>query len=324
MIVVTGGAGFIGSALAVRLNAMGRCDLLITDRRGQSAPKAANLKKLSFAEYLEADDFIGALEGKKFDGRIEAIFHQGACSSTTETDTEYLKNNNTLYTLRLAEWCVREKAYFSYASSAAVYGAGERGYSDDDKLTPQLKPLNPYGRSKLDFDVMAIQKGLVRKIAGFRFFNVYGPNEYHKEDMRSLVHKGFGQIQQTGKLRLFKSYKKEYPDGGQKRDFVYVKDAVEAVLWFWKNPRVKGIFNIGAGRAQTWNDLAEGLFSAMCKKRNIEYFDMPDSIRNQYQYFTEADLSKLRGAGCDVEFRDLKAGVEDYVRNYLLTEDPHL
>lgn len=321
MIVVTGGAGFIGSVLARRLNQLGRTDLMIVDAGAKGTPRERNLSKIAHSAYCDSGPFLNRLEGGVFDGQIEAIFHQGACSSTTEMDRQYLLENNTLYTRRLAEWCDRHGVYFSYASSAATYGNGEFGYSDSDELTPRLHPLNPYGQSKLDFDVWAIQTGFNQKITGFRYFNVYGPNEYHKEEMRSVVHKGFEQIRDTGKIRLFKSYKPEYPDGGQKRDFIYVKDVVEAVLWFWKNPSQKGIYNLGTGRAQSWNDLAEGLFAATDRPRNIEYIEMPEKLRGQYQYFTEAEMSKLRATGCPVAFRDLASGIRDYVQQHLSRPD---
>jgi len=324
MIIVTGGAGFIGSAIAAELNRQGSTDILIVDQKVKSSSKEKNLKKLSYRQYLEADTFLEQLENRGFDGKIEAIFHQGACSSTTETNQAFLKENNTAYTQRLAEWAVDHNVYFSYASSAATYGAGELGYSDDDGLTPRLKPLNPYGISKLNFDRWAVETGFQKKITGFRYFNVYGPNEYHKENMRSMVHKGFEQIRDTGALCLFKSYKAEYPDGGQKRDFVYIKDVVKTVLWFYQHPQIKGIYNIGSGKAQTWNDLAQSLFGAMNRPVQIQYIDMPESIKNQYQYFTEADLTKLRSAGCPVTFFDLRQGVQDYVQHYLVTESPYL
>ncbi len=317
MIIITGGAGFIGSVLAEELNARGIDDLLIVDQDMKNTAKEANLASLKFNDYLESDDFLKKIESNRFKN-IEAIFHQGACSSTTETNLDYLKTNNTEYTERLALWAVRNNAYFSYASSAATYGNGECGYDDADELSPKLKPLNPYGDSKLAFDLKAIESGLIKEIIGFRYFNVYGPKEYHKEGMRSVVHKGFEQIRDTGQIKLFKSYKKEYSDGGQKRDFVYIKDVCHALLWFYENQKHKGIFNIGTGKAASWNDLANGLFAAMQKPTNIEYIEMPDSIKNQYQYFTEAKMDKLRATGCPTKFRPIHDGIKDYVVNHLL------
>ncbi|MBI3316057.1 MAG: NAD-dependent epimerase/dehydratase family protein, partial [Candidatus Omnitrophica bacterium] len=232
--------------------------------------------------------------------------------------------NNTGYSQKIAEWCVSQNVYLGYASSAATYGDGSLGFSDEDTLTPRLKALNPYGQSKLDFDIWVLKQGLQNRLVGFRFFNVYGPNEYHKGHMRSLVDKGFEQVRSTGKLRLFKSYRKEYADGGQKRDFLYVKDAVEAMLWFYGHPEIKGIYNLGQGKAQSWNELADALFKASAKPLNVEYVDMPEAIKDQYQYFTQADLSKFKKTGCPVRFSDLEAGVRDYVQNHLAQPDPYL
>lgn len=324
MIAITGAAGFIGSVLAWRFNELNKNNLLLVDQNAKNSPKWSNIKKRRFEIYLESGEFLTRLENKEFDGKISAIFHLGACSDTTEMDREYLRENNTLYSQRLAEWAVKNKAYFAYASSAATYGAGEFGFSDDDEITPKLKPLNPYGQSKLDFDIWMLNHRYEKKITGFRYFNVYGPNEYHKGHMRSMVQKGFEQIMAEGKLRLFRSYKKEYPDGGQKRDFIYVKETVDAMLWFYQNPKIKGIYNLGSGKAQSWNELAQALFKACGKKPNVDYIDMPENLRNQYQYFTEADLTKLRKAGCEMKFSALDSAVKDYVQNYLLQKDPIL
>ena len=324
MIAVTGGAGFIGSVLVWKLNSLGRNDILIVDQAAKNSPKWKNVEKRAFVDYLESDAFLKALESGAYKGKLDAVFHLGACSSTTEMDTSYLRENNSLYSERVAEVCLAENIYLQYASSAATYGDGELGFVDDDGLTPRLKPLNPYGQSKLDFDKWVLKNGHENKLVGFRYFNVYGPNEYHKGSMRSLAEKGYEQVMKTGKLKLFKSYKKEYPDGGQKRDFVYVKDCVDAMLWFWKNPSKAGIFNLGTGRAQSWNDLAAAIFKACGKKADIEYIDMPDSIKDQYQYFTEADLTKLRAAGCPQKFQPVEAGVADYISNYLSKPDPIL
>lgn len=323
MIVITGAAGFIGSVLLWKFNLLGEQNIIAVDQNAQEPAKAANLKNLKFKEYLESDVFLKKLEQGAWNGQIKAIFHMGACSSTTEMNVAYLKENNTGYSERIAKWCLAHNAYLSYASSAATYGNGELGYSDKDELTPRLKPLNPYGQSKLDFDIWVLKNKLQDKVTGFRFFNVYGPNEYHKGEMRSMVHKGFGQVQSTGKMRLFKSYKKEYSDGGQQRDFVYVKDVVDVMIWFTQHQDKKGIFNLGAGKAESWNDLAAALFASLGKKPVIEYIEMPDSIKNQYQYFTQADLTKLRQAGCNLTFKNLKEGVQDYTR-HLLSPNPYL
>jgi len=324
MIVVTGGAGFIGSCLAGKLNELGRADLLLVDNRGTECPKASNLKKRKFTDYFEKKDFLKELAKGRLNKEIEVIFHMGACTDTTETNKEYLWETNYLYSKELAEWALREGKRLIYASSAATYGAGEQGYSDDEAAIPKLKPLNLYGLSKQVFDLWVLENKLQKKLTGFKFFNVYGPNEYHKDEMRSMVHKGYQQIKQTGKIRLFKSYKPEFADGEQKRDFIYVKDAVEVMLWAWNHPGTTGIFNLGTGNAQTWNELALAIFEALDGNPEIEYFDMPDSLRNQYQYRTQADLSNLRKAGCQHSFSVLRDGVKDYVANYLEKSDPYL
>ena len=324
MLVITGGAGFIGSVLLWKLNELGEKDILVVDQEAQNSPKWDNIRKHSFSGYLESDEFIRHLEKKEFDGKIRAIFHMGACSSTTEMNVDYLRENNSLYSERIANWCISNKVYLAYASSAATYGGGELSFSDNDKKTPSLKPLNPYGQSKLDFDLWVLKNGYEKILTGFRFFNVYGPNEYHKGGMRSMAQKGFEQIQSTGKIRLFKSYRKDYADGGQLRDFVYVKDVADAMVWFWKNPEKKGIFNLGSGKAQSWNEMADALFKACRKKKNVEYIEMPENLKNQYQYFTEADLSKLRKTGCPAVFLNLEHGVADYAHNYLAKKDVYL
>ena len=324
MIVVTGGAGFIGSVLVWKLNALGHKDILIVDERAENSPKWNNIKKHTFDLYLNSEPFIQQLEKGDFDGKISAIFHMGACSDTTEMDTHYLRKNNTEYSQRIARWCLKNNAYLSYASSAATYGNGDLGFSDEDWKTASLRPLNPYGQSKLDFDNWVLKNGYEKTVTGFRFFNVYGPNEYHKGGMRSMVQKGYEQIKSQGKINLFKSYKKEYRDGGQMRDFVYVKDIVDTMTWFLDNPGIKGIYNLGAGKAQSWNELAEAIFKACDKPVNIEYVDMPESIKNQYQYFTQADLGKLRSTGCKTKFQDLQSGVSNYVKNYLSRADIYL
>ncbi len=311
-VVVTGAAGFIGSALLWKLNQQGVNDIIAVDAvegRGHSA----NLKGKRISSYIKQDEFLRLVESDELDKSIDMIIHFGACADTTETDRGYLEKNNYLYSRTLAEWSLKNNKHYLYASSASTYGAGELGYSDKDELTPKLKPLNEYGWSKQAFDLWVIENNLQRKITGFKFFNVYGPNEYHKKDMRSMVNKGYHQIKETGRLRLFKSHRPEYKDGQQKRDFIYIKDALEVVWHFIANPEKAGIFNVGTGRAHTWNELADALFSALKLKPNIEYFDMPDNVREHYQYFTEADLSKLRSAGCDYEFTGISDAVADYV-----------
>lgn len=311
-VLLTGGAGFIGSAMLWRLNKDGIDDIIVVDHLGRSE-KWKNLVSKRFEDYLEKDKLLALLESGSLDRKIDTVIHMGACTSTTEQDATYMMENNYVYSRRLAEWALKNKKRFLYASSAATYGAGELGYSDDDKVTPRLKPLNIYGYSKHLFDLWVLKNRLEKEFVGFKFFNVFGPNENHKNDMRSMVNKGYGQIKKTQKIRLFKSHKPEYKDGEQKRDFVYVKDAVEAVNYFVKNPGKKGIFNLGTGKAQSWNDLGRALFSALGMKETIEYFDMPEILRGKYQYFTEADLAKLNKAGSRHKFLSLDEAVKDYV-----------
>jgi len=311
-ILLTGGAGFIGSSMLKRLNDAGITDIIVVDHLAKSA-KWKNLTGKDFEDYFEKDKFLNYLAEGHLDRKIDTVIHFGACASTTEQDASYMMENNYVYSKRLAEWAVKNRKRFLYASSAATYGAGEMGYSDRDDITPALLPLNIYGYSKHLFDLWVLKNKLEKEFVGFKFFNVFGPNEYHKDDMRSMVHKGYGQIKSTGKIRLFKSHKPEYKDGGQKRDFVYVKDAVDLVYSFLEHPERKGIFNIGTGSAKTWNDLAEALFGALGMEANIEYFDMPEVLRGKYQYFTEAELGKLRKANPSHKFFELKDAVKDYV-----------
>lgn len=324
MIVITGGAGFIGSCLAWKFNLLGRNDLLIVDDHGADLPKSRNIAKRKYLDYFEKNDFLKELSKNSTAREIETIFHLGACSDTTETNKEYLWETNCEYSKRLAEWSLKEGKPFFYASSAATYGDGSEGYSDADTKTPSLKPLNLYGLSKQVFDLWVLENKLQKKFVGLKFFNVFGPNEYHKGEMRSVVHKGYEQIKKEGKMRLFKSYRKEYADGEQKRDFVYVKDVLDVMIWFWEHPGVKGIFNLGMGLAQSWKDLAHAIFEALGKEDRIEYIEMPEKIRDKYQYWTEADLAHLRNAGCKHAFRPLKDAVKDYVLNYLEKPDPYL
>jgi len=323
MIIVTGGAGFIGSAFVWKLNQEGFDDITIVDQLGTD-DKWKNIVNRRFINYIHKDDFLQMIGADKVPFKINAIVHMGACSSTTERDADYLWNNNYLYTKTLAEWALKRGIRFIYASSAATYGDGKQGFSDDHKKISQLRPINMYGYSKQVFDLRVLRNSLEKKIAGIKFFNVFGPNEYHKGDMTSVIFKAFHQIRETGKVKLFKSYKKEYKDGGQLRDFVYVKDCVDAMWWLFNNPKANGIYNLGTGKARTWNDLIKAVFTAMKKKTNIAYIEMPESLRNQYQYFTQAEMKKLKAAGCPVKFSSLEDSVRDYVVNYLQNSDQHL
>ncbi len=323
MIVVTGGAGFIGSAFVWKLNQEGIDDIIIVDRLG-TKDKWKNLVNRRFAEFIHKDDFLPMVCEDRLPFDVTAIIHMGACSSTTERDADYLWQNNYAYTRSLAKWALKQGIRFIYASSAATYGDGSQGFSDDHNKIRSLQPINMYGYSKQVFDLWVLKNSLEEKIAGIKFFNVFGPNEYHKEDMTSVIFKAFHQINQTGKVKLFKSYKPEYKDGGQLRDFVYVKDCVNVVWWLLQHPTANGIFNLGTGKARSWNDLIGAVFAALGLKPNIEYIEMPDGLRNQYQYFTEAKMGKLQAANCPVAFSSLEDSVRDYVVNYLQNNDSHL
>ncbi len=316
MIIVTGGAGFIGSALIAALNKRQITDILVVDELGTDQ-KWKNLRNLSFADYVEKDDFLEMVIEDKLDSSVKSVFHLGACSDTTETNASYLIKNNYEYSKLLAQWATADNIRFIYASSAATYGDGSAGFSDDQEKMENLRPLNMYGYSKHLFDIWARRTGLLKKIVGLKYFNVFGPNEYHKADMRSFCIKAFEQITSTGKVRLFKSYKPEYANGEQLRDFIYVKDAVDMTLFFYDNPQISGLFNIGTGKARTWNDLVKAVFAAMDKKPNIEYIEMPEQLRDQYQYYTCADITNLRKAGYNKETTPFEDAIKDYVQNYL-------
>jgi ADP-L-glycero-D-manno-heptose 6-epimerase len=319
-VLVTGGAGFIGSALVWALNRRGCerivvCDRLATDERWR------NLTPLRFADYVEADDLLARLQSGAL-GKFDLILHMGACSSTTERDAGLLIRNNYEFTRDLAAWALaqtarRRKTRFVYASSAATYGDGSAGMADDDSQLDRLRPLNMYGFSKHLFDLHARRAGFLDRIAGLKYFNVFGPNEDHKGDMRSLVHKSFGQVRETGVIRLFKSHRSDYRDGEQKRDFLYVKDAAAMTLHLAATPKANGLFNIGSGQARTWFNLANAVFAALNRKPDIQFIEMPEAIRDRYQYFTQAVISKLRAAGYTAPVISLEDAVTDYVRNYL-------
>ncbi len=318
-ILVTGGAGFIGSALVWALNERGLTDILITDFLGQD-DKWRNLRALKFADYVEADVFRARLgDTPKAFGRFATVFHLGACSSTTERNAAYLADNNYAYTKELAAWSLTQEARFVYASSAATYGDGGTGMEDDDAGLERLRPLNMYGYSKHLFDLYAQHLGILGRIAGLKYFNVFGPNEGHKGDMRSLVHKAFGQIQTHGRVQLFKSYRPEFRDGEQRRDFLYVKDAVEMTLHFADQGReAGGLYNVGSGEASTWLDLTGAIFAALGRPPQIEFIDMPADLRDRYQYFTRADIGRLRRTGYTRPVTPLAEAVRDYVQGYLV------
>jgi ADP-L-glycero-D-manno-heptose 6-epimerase len=314
-VLVTGGAGFIGSALVWALNRRGCDDIVVCDRLGTDE-KWRNLAPLRFAEFVEADVLLPRLQSGAF-GKFNLVLHLGACSSTTERDSGFLFRNNFEFTRDLAGWSLAKKVRFVYASSAATYGDGAAGMKDDDSKLDTLRPLNMYGYSKHLFDLHAKRAGFLNKIVGLKYFNVFGPNEDHKGDMRSLVHKSFAQVKNEGVIRLFKSYRKDFADGGQKRDFLYVKDAVAMTLHLAATKIAGGLFNIGSGAARTWIDLANSVFAALEKKPKIEFIEMPQTIRDKYQYYTQADISRLRATGCKAPVASLEEAVKDYVRNYL-------
>lgn len=327
MYIVTGGAGFIGSAMVWKLNTMGIENILVVDNLA-STEKWKNLVNRRYTEYLHRRDFMQLIENSNnldlFGEKIEAVIHMGACSATTELNADFLFANNLEYSKALCRFALLRRARFINASSASTYGDGSLGFDDDILALDDLRPLNIYGYSKHLFDLWARRNGFFNKITSLKFFNVYGPNEQHKNDMRSVVNKAFYQICETKTMRLFKSDRQDYPDGGQMRDFVYVKDCVDIIYWLLENPDVNGLFNVGTGTARTWNDLAASVFRAAGIAQNIEYIDMPGQLKGKYQYFTEARMERLRRAGYDKPMSTLEQGVADYVQNYLQSNDVYL
>lgn len=325
MIVVTGAAGFIGSALVHALNQRGEENILIVDRLGEDE-RWLNLRGLKYREYINADEFFDFLEMEDPD-YIEAIYHMGACSSTTQRDMEYLMMNNVRYTKELFSYCADKEIPFCYASSAATYGDGELGYSDEHDQVDALKALNPYGYSKQLVDQAVLNYGLQPpKWFGLKFFNVYGPNEYHKEGMRSMVKQAYEQIQEIGKVKLFQSHHPDFKDGEQSRDFIYVKDVCAAMIGLMERGTEEnsGIYNLGTGKARSFNDLVYSVFDSLGVARRIEYIPTPDSLKNQYQYYTQAEMDKFSQVLPDFKFHSLEEGVSDYVKNYLSQKDPFL
>lgn len=315
MFIVTGAAGLIGSSVIWGLNRRGVGDILAVDHLGCSE-KWRNLRALEYADYMEKEDFRDLLADGGLDNvKIDGIFHLGACSATTEKDATYLIHNNFEATKELALFAVNHNIPLIYASSCATYGDGSQGYKDDESSIEKLRPLNMYGYSKQMFDLWARRNGLLDKICGCKFSNIYGPNEHHKAEMRSVVLRAYEQISTEGKMRLFRSYKPEYANGEQKRDFLYVKDAVE-MLMFLFDKKATGLYNIGSGKAETWNSMVKAAFKALNKPENIEYIDMPESLRPKYQYYTCADMSKLHKLGWNKEPMSLEEAIYDYYVNY--------
>lgn len=318
MIVVTGAAGFIGSCLVKKLNAEGHWDLILVDEYSR-ADKTINLGGKQYYAQLHRDEFLDWL--KKNAAQIDFIFHMGARTDTTEKDQAIFDALNLNYTKVIWEVCSQRQIPLVYASSAATYGLGELGYKDDHCLTEKLQPLNPYGVSKNDFDKWALQQEEQPPFwAGLKFFNVYGPNEYHKGRMASVIFHTVRQIKATGGMKLFRSHRSDFEDGQQSRDFIYVKDVISVMYWLYQNQPEHGLYNLGTGTARSFMDLATNTFLAMGLEPNISFIDTPADIRETYQYFTQADMRKLQVAGYDRGFYSLEDGIKDYVQNYLLEE----
>ncbi len=313
MIVVTGGAGFIGSCLLARLNELGMGEIIVVDHLDDQGLKKENLARKRYRAFYDKQDFLEKIRRDELLQEVSCVFHMGACSSTTGTDRDYYIRNNFEYSCEVARWALNKGARFIYASSAATYGDGDQGYCDDPSLISQLRPLNYYGESKQLFDEWIMAQGLYGQVAGLKFFNVYGPNEMHKGDMRSVIAKAYEKVVAEGVMILFKSDRPDYADGEQKRDFIYVKDVVSVMIYLMRNTAINGIFNLGTGQARTWNDLALALFAAAGKPPRIEYVAMPSHLRNRYQYFTQAQMGRLRQAGYTDEFMPLEQAVRDYV-----------
>ncbi|MGZ3774961.1 MAG: ADP-glyceromanno-heptose 6-epimerase [Pseudobdellovibrionaceae bacterium] len=322
MIIVTGANGFIGSVMVWELNQRGFTDIIAVDSVGLTERNL--LRKQKFSKFLLKDELWPFLESDEAKGNVTWIIHMGACSSTTETNKEFLWENNTYYTQRIFEWCAQYKKSMIYASSAATYGAGELGF--DDTTDPEkLRPLNLYGESKVLFDRWALKQTVTPpQWYGLKFFNVFGPNEYHKEAMSSVAFKAFNQIKASGSLGLFKSANPQYKDGEFMRDFVYVKDVTGWMAELTEKKPKNGIYNMGFGKPRTWLDLANAVFNSMNKKLNIKWLEMPENIKGQYQYFTEAKTDKWLSAGMSPAKWPLEKAVADYVQNYLSKEDPSL
>ena len=328
MLLVTGGAGFIGSNLVAGLEARGVRDIVVCDRFGGD-DKWRNLAKRELADVIPPEELFDFLEARG--GEIDAVFHLGAISSTTETDVDLIIENNVRLSLELWEWCAVNAVRLIYASSAATYGDGTNGFDDDFSAgaLARLKPMNPYGWSKHVVDRRFVRLAASNaprppQWAGLKFFNVYGPNEYHKDGQISVVLKNFREIADGGRAVLFRSHRPDYADGGQVRDFIWVGDCVDVMLWLLDNPDVSGIFNVGTGKARSFADLSAAVFKAMRLPEDIAYVDMPPAIRDSYQYFTQAETGRLRAAGYTTPFTELEAGVARYVRNHLANADPYV
>jgi len=329
MIVVTGGAGFIGSNLVAGLEARGAGEIVVVDWLGNEG-KWRNIAKRELRAVVAPEDLFEFLDAPANRERIETIFHLGAISATTETDADLIARTNMALPQRLWSLCAERGWRFLYASSAATYGGGEQGFDDDASPAglAKLRPMNAYGWSKHLFDRFAARQtagnaARPKQWAGLKFFNVYGPNEYHKGSMRSVVHQVYPRVLAGEPAKLFKSHRKDFPDGGQKRDFIWVGDCVDVMLWLYGQPATNGLFNCGTGQARSFEDLALAVFAAAGKESKIAYIDMPAEIRDRYQYFTEAKMERLRAAGYTKPFTPLEEGVARYVRDFLAADDPY-
>jgi ADP-L-glycero-D-manno-heptose 6-epimerase len=322
-LIITGAAGFIGARLVQACNAQG-IDLISVDDPSMMGAREEHAG-LDFGRVLHRDELLGTLESER--PQLRGIVHLGACTDTTELDVEYLTRVNLDYSRSLWQFCTVMQVPLVYASSAATYGDGAQGYDDDEGAMASLKPLNPYGQSKLDFDLWALEQESLNVApphwSGFKFFNVYGFGERHKQRMASVVLQAFDQNRESGRVRLFQSHHPDYEDGGQMRDFAYVKDCEHVVRWLMENRDVSGLFNLGTGRAQTWLELMNALYAAVDQELQVDWVDTPEEIRDRYQYFTEADMGRLRAAGYDRSFRSVEEGVADYVERHLSRDDPY-
>ena len=324
MIILTGGAGMIGSMIAWHLNTILNEDQFVIVDEIQEKEQEQNISKRKFVDYIEKKDFAKFLKSAN---KVSAVIHMGAISATTETNFNNLLNYNIRFSQMLWNFCANKNVPFIYASSAATYGDGESGYVDNESTLSQLSPLNPYGYSKHFFDRWIQNEIKTKKLippqwCGLKFFNVYGPNEYHKNRMASVVLHAFEQFKQSGQIKLFKSHRPDYDDGMQLRDFIYVKDAVNFVMFFLKNNNISGLYNVGTGHTGSFKELAESVIhNVKGKNSDIKYIDMPNDLRNKYQYYTQANLDKIESLGFDLKLNTLKEGVTDYVQNYLLQKD---
>ena len=319
--VVTGGAGLIGSATIWGINNQNLDNIWLVDLLESNSLKERNLENLNYQRNMDAVIFRQLISENSSELKnVKTIIHLGACSSTTETNEEYLNDNNFLYTKELCEWSLENNVRFVYASSAATYGDGTFGMDDRDEDIEKFQPLNLYGWSKQKFDILAQKNGWFDSIVGLKYFNVYGPNEEHKGDMRSVVSKAYREISETKKMSLFKSYHPDYLDGEQKRDFLYVKDAVQMTIWLTQNCKSSGLFNLGNGTARTWLDLGNAIFRGLDIEPDINFIEMPQMLRDKYQYFTQATIEKLKSHGYNYELFSLEEAVSDYVRNYLVPD----